>query len=162
MLSVNYSGFIWSRQNNIEASNIHSHLWSAMHTLTIDPYGKCRLDPSPAAEIRGRDMECRRNLPSHGENTWISWIGVWRWKMLRLCEIGSRHNSYINMILRQVAFSILTAHFLGSQMRDVSMGVSGRECLTVVFFFFFPSVCQMRWRQEKPFCKGLRWMEIMC
>lgn len=56
--------------------------------------------------------------------------------MLHLCEIGSRHNSYINMIHRQVAFYILTAHFLGRQMSDVSMGVSGRGWLSVVFFFF--------------------------
>ncbi len=58
--------------------------------------------------------------------------------MLRLQEIGSRHNSYINMILRQVAFSILTAYFLGRQMSDVSMGVTGRESLTVFFCVFFP------------------------
>lgn len=51
--------------------------------------------------------------------------------MLHLREIGSRHNSYINMILRQAAFSILTAYFLGRQMSDVSMGVTGREWLTV-------------------------------
>lgn len=54
--------------------------------------------------------------------------------MLRLHEIGSRHNSYINMILIQVAFSILTAYFLGRHMSDVSMGVTGREWLTVFFF----------------------------
>lgn len=52
--------------------------------------------------------------------------------MLCLREIGSRHNPYINMILRQVAFSILTAYFLGRQMNDVSMGVTGREWL--IFF----------------------------
>lgn len=55
--------------------------------------------------------------------------------MLHLREIGSRHNSYINMILRQVAFSILTAYFLGRQMSDVSMGETGREWLTEVFLF---------------------------
>lgn len=96
-----------------------------------------------------RDVECSSNLQSHGENTWISWSGVWRWKMLRLREIGSRHNSYINMILRQVTFSTLTAYFLGRQMSDVSMGVTGREWLTVVFCF----VSSMLWGQEKAFCK---------
>lgn len=55
--------------------------------------------------------------------------------MLHLREIGSRHNSYINMILRQVAFSILTAYFLGRQMSDVSMGETGREWLAEVFLF---------------------------
>lgn len=39
------------------------------------------------------------------------------------------------MILRQVAFSILTSYFLGRQMSDVSVGVTGGEWLTVVFFF---------------------------
>lgn len=87
-----------------------------------------------AAEIRVRDVECWSNLQSHGENTWIFWSGVWRWKMLRLREIGSRHNSYINMILRQAAFSILTAYFLGRQMSNVSMGVTGSERLTVGSF----------------------------
>lgn len=54
--------------------------------------------------------------------------------MLHLREIGSRHKSYINMILRQVPFSILTAYFPGRQMSDVSMGATRRE-LTVVCSF---------------------------
>lgn len=98
-------------------------------------------------KIRVRHTECRSNLQSHGENTWIFWSGVWRWKMLHLREIGSRHNSYINMILRQASFSILTAYFLGRQMSDVSMGVTGREWLTRFLF------CRMLWGQEKPFCR---------
>lgn len=60
--------------------------------------------------------------------------------MLHLREIGSRHNSYINMILRQVAFSILTAYFLGRQMSDVAMGVTGREA-GCGFLSFFPPRC---------------------
>lgn len=66
--------------------------------------------------------------------------------MLRLREIGSRHNSYINMILRQVAFSILTAYFQGRQMSDVSMGGTESEWLTV-FFQFCPQ------RRRNPFCR---------
>lgn len=55
--------------------------------------------------------------------------------MLCLREIGSRPNSCINMILRQVSFGTLTAYFLARQMSDVSADVTGREWLTVVFFF---------------------------
>lgn len=54
--------------------------------------------------------------------------------MLHHCEIGSRHNSYINMILRQVPFSILTAYFPGRQMSDVSMGVTKRAKPWFSFF----------------------------
>lgn len=80
--------------------------------------------------------------------------------MLRLREIGSRHNSYINMILRQAAFSILTAYFLGRQMSDVSMGVTGREWLTVGSFFFF---LQDAVRTGEAFSqRGLRWSERIC
>lgn len=140
MLIVDYVRFMSSKQNNTAASNIHSLLWSAMHTALLIHMENAaasnhRPDPSAAGEIRARDVECRSNLQSHGENTWISWSGVWRWKMLHLREIGSRHNSYINMILRQVAFSILTAYFLGRQMSDVSMGETGREWLTEAFLF---------------------------
>lgn len=122
--------------NNIATSNIHSHLWSAMHTLPLihkenAAASNTDLIHQLQQKIRVRHMEGRSNLQSHRENTWIFWSGVWRWKMLHLREIGSRHNSYINMILRQAAFSILTAYFLGRQMSDVSMGVTGREWLTV-------------------------------
>lgn len=108
-------------------------------------------------KIRVRHMEGRSNLQSHRENTWIFWSGVWRWKMLHLREIGSRHNSYINMILRQAAFSILTAYFLGRQMSDVSMGVTGREWLTVGSSF---AGCY-EGRRSLFSQRGLRWREDM-
>lgn len=66
--------------------------------------------------------------------------------MLCLREIGSRPNSYINMILRQVSFPTLTAYFLARQMSDVSTGPIGRGWLTVVFFFF-PSHNAIRTRK---------------
>lgn len=90
--------------------------------------------PSTAAVVGEMDFECWSNLQPHGENSWFSWSGEWRWKMLHLREIGSRHKSYINMILRQVPFSILTAYFLSRQMSDVSMGATRRELTAVCSF----------------------------
>lgn len=83
--------------------------------------------------------------------------------MLRLREIGRRHNSYINMILRQVAFSILTAYFLGRKMSNVAMGVTGREKPTLVFCFlgFFFSLDALRTR-EAFLQNGFRWRERIC
>lgn len=57
--------------------------------------------------------------------------------MLHLREIGSRHNSYINMILGQVAFCILTAYFLGRRMSDVSIGVTRGEWPAFLTFSHF-------------------------
>lgn len=164
MLSVDYLRFMCSKPNNIAASNIHSHLRSAMHTpplIHIENAAASNTDliHQRRQEIRVRNVECGSNLQSHGENTWISWSGVWRWKMLCLREIGSRHNSYINMILRQVAFSVLTAYFLGRQMSDVSMGVTGREWLTVVCCFFPLDATRTR---EAFLQRGLRWRERIC
>lgn len=83
--------------------------------------------------------------------------------MLRLREIGRRQNSYINMILRQVAFSILTAYFLGRKMSNVAMGVTGREKPTLVFCFLggFFSLDALRTR-EAFLQSGFRWRERIC
>lgn len=150
MLSVDYLKCMRSKQSNIcdikysqsSVISVHRH-WSIwkMQLPVTQTWSICSRNKSEG------NVECRSNLQSHRENTWISWSGVWRWKMLRLREIGRRHNSYINMILRQVAFSILTAYFLGRQMSDVSMGVTGRERPTL---FFFPS---MLWGRERLFCR---------
>lgn len=160
MLSVDYLKCMRSKQSNIcdikysqsSVISVHRH-WSIwkMQLPVTQTWSICSRNKSEG------NVECRSNLQSHGENTWISWSGVWRWKMLRLREIGRRHNSYINMILRQVAFSILTAYFLGRQMSDVSMGVTGRERPTLFFF----SLDALRTR-EAFLQSGFRWRERIC
>lgn len=87
-------GFMCSKQNSIVASNIHSHLRSAY--IAIDPYGKCSChgpDPSAAAEIRQRTVECRSNLQSLRKRymNFLEWsvrvkdvVPMWNWKQTQL------------------------------------------------------------------------------
>lgn len=98
-------------------------------------------DSSMAGWLKDEDVKCSSNLPKHKRNTWISQSGIWRWTMLGLCEIGSRHKSHINMILRQVAFSFWQPIFWADRWVMFQWVWQEKRCQVAFSFLFFSARC---------------------